>query len=113
MRIDLPAGRPAQSEYRHDGDVVSERPDLRARLHVALDALLDALDAYRAAPVEDELVYVKDLPFEPKARDRLVREGHLRVVRVGRRLYTKRSYVSRLVDTLPAIAKTKPAPGCE
>ena len=39
------------------------RTDLRTRLHGALDAFLDALDEYQRAPVEEELVRVRDLPI--------------------------------------------------
>lgn len=83
--------------------------ELRARLHGALDSFLDALDAYRAAPFEDELVKLADVPIEARARTRLVRDGRLRVIKLGRRLYTRRSYIAKLVDELPPLA-TAPSP---
>ncbi len=76
---------------------------LRGRLHTALDALLDGLDEYRRAPLEEELVRVRDVPFEVKARVELVRSGKLRVVQVGRELWTKRSWVAACVEALPAV----------
>lgn len=77
------------------------RAELRARLHGALDAFLDALDAYRALPAQEELIAVSHLPFDVAARRRLVREGRLRVVRIGRQLYTSRAAVAALVHDLP------------
>jgi hypothetical protein len=74
---------------------------LRARLHAALDALLDGLDEYRRAPVAEELVRVRDLPIEARARTELVVTGSLRTVKLGRELWTKRSWLVAAVDALP------------
>jgi len=74
---------------------------LRARLHAALDALLDGLDEYRRAPVAEELVRVRDLPIEAKARTELVRSGALRTVRLGRETWTRRSWLLAAVEAMP------------
>jgi hypothetical protein len=75
--------------------------ELRARLHAALDTFLDALDAYRAAPPEEDFVKLSDVALPARTKARLAREGHLPVVRIGKSLYTRRSSVARLVDVLP------------
>lgn len=77
----------------------------RARIHRALDELLDALDEYRRAPVEEELVRLADVPLEAKAKARLVRDGKLKAVHIGRETYTRRSYVAALVDVLEPVKR--------
>jgi hypothetical protein len=54
------------------------------------------------AQAADELVRLADVDLEAKAKARLVRDGSLKVVRIGRELFTKRSYLLALVDELPA-----------
>ncbi len=80
----------------------------RARIHAAVDTFLDALDEYRRAPVEEELVRVRDLPLEERARTDLIRDGHLRAVKIGRELWTRRSELARLIDVLPSVNASKP-----
>jgi hypothetical protein len=73
----------------------------RSRIHTAIDELLDALDAYRRAPVEEELVRFRDLPIEQRARETLKRSGLLRTVRLGRELWTKREWLAAAVEAMP------------
>ncbi|HEX3343074.1 MAG TPA: hypothetical protein VHS09_00825 [Polyangiaceae bacterium] len=73
----------------------------RLAVHAAVDALLDALDEYRRAPVEEELVRVRDLPLEAKARAALVASGRLRVVRIGRETWTLRRWLVEAVESMP------------
>lgn len=82
-------------------EVSHARDELRQRLHTALDALLDGLDEYRRAPVAEELVRVRSLPLEIRAREELVRSGKLRTVRLGRELWTRRSWLVAAVDAMP------------
>jgi len=79
----------------------SDQQALRARVHAAIDALLDGLDAYRRAPLEEDLVRVRDLPIEARARTELVTTGALRAVKLGRELWTRRSWLAAAVDALP------------
>lgn len=74
-------------------------PD-RDAIHAALDVLLDALDEYKRVPAESELVRVKDLTIEAKARAELVRSGRLRTVRLGRETWTRRTWLLEAVDAV-------------
>jgi len=82
----------------------------RSRLHGALDVFLDALDEYRSRPPKDELVRVRDLPFEIEARRELVRTGQLPVTKIGRELFTSRRAVTALHDKLPRAKLPGPPP---
>jgi hypothetical protein len=77
----------------------------RAAVHAivlsALDAVLDAVDEYRRAPVEDELVRLRDVDLEARAKADLVRERKLRTVKIGREVWTRRSWVLAAVEALP------------
>ncbi|MDE2104560.1 MAG: hypothetical protein KGL39_45415 [Patescibacteria group bacterium] len=76
----------------------------RAAVHLGLDAILDVLEGQRSSVSSpaDELVKLRDLPFEVEARRALVRDGKLRVVRIGRELYTTRAAIAALFESLPA-----------
>ena len=85
----------------------------RTRIHAALDVLLDALDERAPREAGDELIPVAPDALEPLALEyravvALAKEGALRTVWVGRRRYTKRSWLLALADTLPAAMDTAP-----
>jgi hypothetical protein len=73
----------------------------RASIHAAVDALLDAFDEYRRAPPEEQILRVRDLPIEERAREGLVRSGRLRTVRLGRELWTRPSWLAAALEALP------------
>jgi hypothetical protein len=77
----------------------------------ALGRIARALAERPDPAVQDDLVPLADLPFEVEARRSLVREGRLKVVRVGRKLFTSRRAVAALVDTLPPATLPGPKPG--
>ena len=83
----------------------------RQIVHAAVDALLDALERHApGSATADELVKLRDLPFESAARRALVRDGRLKVVRVGRHLFTSRAAVVALFETLPPARLPGPKP---
>ena len=60
----------------------------------------------------DELVAFPFGNFERNAARALMKEGHLKVAKIGRKFYARRSDVLALVDTLAvAQARKKPAKG--
>jgi hypothetical protein len=71
----------------------------------ALEAQAAALraeaDAIGEAPVADDLVRVRDLEIEARAKADLVRTGTLRTVMLGRERWTRRSWLLAAVDALP------------
>jgi excisionase family DNA binding protein len=66
-----------------------------------------------SAPV-DELVTLDACGLERRAVEALIREGRLRAVKIGRRVYVRRSAVVALVDELPAwTPNAGPLPGAK
>ena len=76
----------------------------------ALVALIDGLTRPKASvPHLDELVPITaealtPLQFEHRAVVRLAEAGQLRTVRIGRRRYTRASWLAELADKLPIAA---------
>lgn len=88
-----------------------------ARPFDPLAGLIDALAARLAdrLGVPDELVAVAAEPLEAMGLElaavrALVTSGRLKAVRIGRRVFTKRSYLLAMVDELPAAVSTPAVP---
>ena len=77
----------------------------------ALRALADVLEAQASntSATADELVDVRACGLERRAVDKLIAAGELRAVRIGRRLYAKKSALVALVDVLPPVTKIERA----
>jgi hypothetical protein len=82
----------------------------RDAIHAALDMILDALAERSTSQPTDELVPLRELPFDVEARRRLVREGKLKTVRIGRSLFTSRAAVAALATELPPATMPGPKP---
>jgi hypothetical protein len=67
-------------------------------------------DQHEKAVPADALVPLRDLPFDVEARRRLVREGKLKTVRIGRSLFTSRAAVAALATELPPATMPGPKP---
>lgn len=109
-------GRPRRlHDATRNAPAALEDADTRAlRIGRALVALADALGLTAVADVEprDELVAICAEGLEPyglelRAVQTLIAEGRLRAVQIGRRRFTKRSYLLALVDELET---EQPAP---
>jgi len=82
-------------------------------LALIVGAIADAVAARLGD--RNELVAIAPGPLatfglEHAAVSRLVAEGRLRAVRIGRRLFTTHSRLLALVDELPEAVRTQPAP---
>jgi hypothetical protein len=78
----------------------------RAALHSALDLVLDAVVPTQSSESADELVPITREALGPLALEyapilALAQAGTLKTVWIGRRRYTKRSWLVALADTLP------------
>jgi hypothetical protein len=82
-------------------------PDLLATL---VDALAERIGARLSASPPDTLVpiaadAIDALGLELRAVQRLIADGRLKAVEIGRRKFTKASYLLALVDELPAVGR--------
>jgi hypothetical protein len=85
----------------------------RSRIHAALDLLLDALDEREPREDADDLIPVSPDALEPLGLEyrpvvALAQSGTLRTVWIGRRRFTKRSWLVALADALPSATDTAP-----
>jgi hypothetical protein len=84
-----------------------------SRIHTALDLLLDALDDREPREAGDDLIPVSPDALEPLGLEyrpvvALAQSGTLRTVWIGRRRFTKRSWLVALADALPSATDAAP-----
>ncbi len=94
----------------------TSNPEPSALLDALLDLVAERLASRLSPAPVDELVpltaeALAKMGLEARAVHRLVVNGALKTVAIGRRRFTRRSYLLALVDTLPAVEhrNTKPA----
>jgi hypothetical protein len=88
----------------------------RLAVHRAIDTILDAIEerATVATPPIDDLVPLTLKAVEARGLElrplvRLAEAGTLKTVRIGRRRYTRASWLAGLADALPPAADVEPA----
>jgi len=84
-------------------------------LATAIVAFIDGLAADAGKKETDELIPVTvealaEHGFEHRAVLRFAETGKLRTVRIGRRRYTRMSWLAELAERLPAIKPPPPSP---